>query len=102
LLTANVDSAANSVSYGYDQYGNRTSATAGGSAARCVGNTDCNVSPSIDPDTNHINSAGATYDAAGNLTALNAGTTFTYDAMSMLTSDNTPATQAIYTADAAR
>jgi RHS repeat-associated protein len=113
LLTATVDNASNSMSYAYDSFGNRTSATAGTSATRCVGNTDCDKTITVNPVTNRLTGSGAAchddlgntvgfgvcYDAAGNLTVLDVGTTFTYDAASMVTSDTATNSQSIYTAD---
>ena len=113
LLTATVDNPNNTMSYTYDSFGNRTSATGGANAAKCVGGTDCDKPITVNPATNHLTGSGSPcvddagnvvgqgvcYDAAGNLNRLDAGTTFTYDAMSMVSSDSVANAQYIYTAD---
>jgi len=67
--------------YGYDTFGNRTSASRVTGSADCLGG--CEQSPAIDPLTNHITGNGAVYDAAGNLISITntvggAGYTSTY------------------------
>src|SRR5258708_15565344 len=76
------------MAYQYDALGNRTVATPGPSAAKCVGGTDCDMPVTISTSTNHLTETGVTYDPAGNLTALSAVNSFTYDALSMAQSSH--------------
>src|SRR5260221_13289772 len=100
LLTATAGGAANSVTYGYDAFGNRMTATRAAGAARCVGNTDCDLSPAVNPATNHFSDTGTTHDPAGNLLGIG-GNTFTLDALSMVQSSQIGARtlRYVYTAD---
>jgi RHS repeat-associated protein len=54
--------------YGYDTFGNRTSASRIPGSVDCLGG--CEQSPTIDPTTNHITGNSAVYDAAGNLISI--------------------------------
>jgi RHS repeat-associated protein len=98
LLTATAGGPANGVSYAYDAFGNRTAATPAVGAARCVGNTDCDLSPAVTSATNRL--TGLSYDMAGNLLAIN-GSSFTYDALSMAGSSQIGSStlRYVYTAD---
>jgi RHS repeat-associated protein len=100
LLTATAGGPANGVSYAYDAFGNRTAAARAAGAARCVGNTDCDLSPAANPATNHFTDNGATYDPAGDLVGIS-GNTFSFDALSMAQSSQLGARtlRYIYTAD---
>src|SRR3954462_7377994 len=76
--------------YGYDAFGNRTSASRALGSVDCLGG--CEQPLTIDPATNHITSNGAVYDEAGNLKSITNtvnGTTFTstydYDASGSMT-----------------
>jgi RHS repeat-associated protein len=101
LIRATVGGTNNTMAYQYDAPGNRTVATAGVSAVKCVGGTDCDVPVTISTSTNHLTGSGITYDPAGNLTALSAVNSFTYDALSMVQSSHLGSNtlQYIYTAD---
>jgi RHS repeat-associated protein len=92
--------------YGYDTFGNRTSASRITGSADCLGG--CEQSPTIDAGTNHITSNGALYDAAGNLIAIqntvnNVSYTsaYVYDAVGSLAraTAGSDDRQFIYTAD---
>jgi RHS repeat-associated protein len=92
--------------YGYDSFGNRTSATRATGSVDCLGG--CELSPAIDTATNHIISNNAQYDEAGNLTFIHdvIGTTtydasYRYDTAGMLAeaTANTDDRQFLYTAD---
>jgi len=84
--------------YSYDANGNRLSMTRVG--ADCVG-TCPSVTVTVSASTNRITDHAATYDAAGNMTALDGGT-YTYDGAGMLArqtnSTQTIDWQNIYTA----
>src|SRR5205823_3165689 len=54
--------------YGYDTFGNRTSASRATGSVDCPGG--CEQSPTIDPLTNHITGNSAAYDDAGNLKSI--------------------------------
>jgi RHS repeat-associated protein len=104
LIRATVGGASNTMAYQYDALGNRTVATPGVSAAKCVGGTDCDMPVTVSTSTNHLTDPIAnaiTYDPAGNLTALSAVNSFTYDALSMVQSSHLGSNtlQYIYTAD---
>ncbi len=95
--------------YGYDTFGNRTSASRIAGSVDCLGG--CEQSPTIDPVTNHITSNGAAYDAAGNLKSITntvGSTSFTstydYDALGSMTraSAGSDVRQFIYTAEGER
>jgi RHS repeat-associated protein len=95
--------------YSYDAFGNRTGASRVAGSVNCQGG--CEISPTIDPATNHIISNGAQYDAAGNLTSITNtvnGTPFTstydYDALGNMThaTAGSDVRQFIYTADGER
>jgi len=92
--------------YGYDAYGNRISASRAAGSVGCLGG--CEQSPTIDGATNHINSNGADYDAAGNLIAIQNtvnnvtySSTYVYDAVGSMVgaTAGTDIRQFIYTAD---
>jgi RHS repeat-associated protein len=80
--------------HAYDAFGNRTSCADVSSGGDCQGATIVN-------STNRI--SGATYDAAGNLTAYS-GNTYTYDATGMLIRDTAVAggREYVYTASGER
>jgi RHS repeat-associated protein len=89
--------------YSYDAFGNRTGASRIAGSVDCLGG--CELSPAIDPATNHITSNGTQYDAAGNLIFIqgpnNTTYTYTYDAAGSLVHAvaGTDDRQFIYTAD---
>ena len=87
--------------YSYDAFGNRTGASRIAGSVDCPGG--CELSPVIDPATNHITSNGAQYDAAGNLIFIQGpnNATYTYDAVGNLVHAvaGTDDRQFIYTAD---
>ncbi len=95
--------------YGYDPFGNRTS------ASRIVGSVDClggcEQWPAIDPVTNHITGNNAVYDAAGNLISITNTvnnmpftSTYDYDSSGNMTraTAGSDVRQFIYTADGER
>lgn len=86
--------------YAYDSFGNReSSATTHTDASRCVNGTLCEETVGVDKRTNRINTNGAEYDAAGNLTRIDAAYSYAYDAVGMLFRQQTPGvTQFVYTA----
>jgi RHS repeat-associated protein len=92
--------------YTYDAFGNRIAVSRAPGSVDCPGG--CGISVTIDSNTNHINSNGAQYDAAGNLifiqdvigsTTYNA--TYTYDTAGRLAraAANTDVRDFLYTAD---
>lgn len=92
--------------YGYDAFGNRTSASRTAGSVDCLGG--CEQSPTIDAATNHITTNGAVYDAAGNLIAIQNtvngvtySSTYVYDAVGSLARATAASDdrQFIYTAD---
>jgi RHS repeat-associated protein len=87
--------------YSYDAFGNRTGASRVAGSVNCPGG--CELSPTIDPVTNHITSNGAQYDAAGNLIFIQGpnNATYTYDAAGRLVHAvaGTDDRQFLYTAD---
>jgi len=85
--------------YTYDAFGNRTSVSRDGGSVDCDGG--CQLPVTIDAGTNHITSNNATYDEAGNLTAIDSAL-YTYDAAGSLTRARATSAddrQYIYTAD---
>jgi RHS repeat-associated protein len=102
LIQATVGGANNTMAYQYDAFGNRTAATAGANATKCVGGTDCDVPVTISTSTNHLTGTGIIYDAAGDLKSLpGSASSFTYDALSMAQSSALGANtlQYVYAAD---
>jgi RHS repeat-associated protein len=87
--------------YSYDAFGNRTAASRIAGSVNCPGG--CELSPAIDPLTNHITGSGAQYDAAGNLIFIQdpPDATYTYDAAGSLVHAvaGTDDRQFLYTAD---
>jgi RHS repeat-associated protein len=87
--------------YTYDAFGNRTGASRVAGSVNCPGG--CELSPTIDPVTNHITSNGAQYDAAGNLIFIQGpnDAAYTYDAAGRLVHAvaGTDDRQFLYTAD---
>jgi RHS repeat-associated protein len=87
--------------YSYDAFGNRTGASRIAGSVSCLGG--CELSPAIDPSTNHIIGFGAQYDEAGNLKFIQGSpdATYTYDAAGSLVHAvaGTDDRQFIYTAD---
>jgi RHS repeat-associated protein len=87
--------------YSYDAFGNRTGASRTAGSVNCPGG--CELSPAIDPVTNHITGSGAQYDAAGNLTFIQGppNASYTYDAAGSLVHAvaGTDDRQFLYTAD---
>jgi RHS repeat-associated protein len=69
--------------YSYDSFGNRIAAVRASGSKPCVNNTPCELAVTVDPLTNHINSDGASYDAAGNLIAYGPAH-YVYDPLSMI------------------
>lgn len=92
-----VQSDANGIrrNYEYDAYGNRTKCR---QSVGTANEGDCQMGLTINPANNRIREA--TYDDAGNVTALG-GHTYTYDALNMQARDQwgTLAREYIYTAD---
>ena len=70
--------------YAYDAFGNRTAASRIAGSVNCPGG--CELSPAIDPVTNHTTGSGAQYDAAGNLVFIQGppDASYTYDAAGSL------------------
>jgi RHS repeat-associated protein len=64
-----------SMSWAYDEFGNRTSETGTGTASSLTSSLTYSAS------TNQITTSGYGYDAAGNMTAMPNGTSMTYDAL---------------------
>jgi RHS repeat-associated protein len=87
--------------YSYDTFGNRTAASRIAGSVNCPGG--CELSPAIDPLTNHITGSGAQYDAAGNLIFIQGppDASYTYDAAGSLVHAvaGTDDRQFLYTAD---
>jgi len=87
--------------YAYDAFGNRTAASRIAGSVNCPGG--CELSPAIDPVTNHITGSGAQYDAAGNLVFIQGppDASYTYDAAGSLVHEvaGTDDRQFLYTAD---
>ncbi|HSY52628.1 MAG TPA: RHS repeat-associated core domain-containing protein [Thermoanaerobaculia bacterium] len=92
--------------YGYDTFGNRTSASRVAGSVDCLGG--CEQSPAIDPVTNHITGNGAVYDAAGNLISItntvnntSFTSTYVYDSAGSMAqaTAGSDVRQFIYTAD---
>lgn len=78
--------------YSYDAFGNRKT---------CAGpGTDCQYGMTVARSSNRIDSAGVSYDAAGNMLSLG-GRSYTWDAMDVLTSEsgNGVNREFVYTAD---
>jgi RHS repeat-associated protein len=99
LVYGTADSASNAQQFEYDAFGNRTSAARTENAQNCFGGLDCEQSPAVDPQTNHLIAAGViAYDAAGNLTQANTNYQYAFDAVGAMTSSTKPAAQYIYTA----
>jgi YD repeat-containing protein len=97
--------------YGYDAFGNRTSASRIAGSVDCLGGCEQSPTPTIDPVTNHITTNGAAYDPAGDLISITntvGSTSFTstydYDALGSMTraSAGSDVRQFIYTADGER
>jgi RHS repeat-associated protein len=86
--------------YGYDLFGNRLSRTTIG--GDCVGGCLGTATFTIEPSTNQITDHGASYDAAGNLVAVD-GSTYHYDGAGMMSDQVGPGSSIdwryIYTAD---
>lgn len=101
LISATAGGAANAVTYQYDTFGNRIAAMPATGAAKCVGNTDCDLPVTVSRTTNHFIMTGVGYDQAGNLSQLDASNSFTFDALSMAQSAHLGSTnlQYVYTAD---
>ncbi|HSY52626.1 MAG TPA: RHS repeat-associated core domain-containing protein [Thermoanaerobaculia bacterium] len=92
--------------YGYDTFGNRTSASRVAGSVDCLGG--CEQSPAIDPVTNHITGNSAVYDAAGNLISItntvnstSFTSTYVYDSAGSMAqaTAGSDVRQFIYTAD---
>jgi RHS repeat-associated protein len=92
--------------YGYDTFGNRTSASRISGSVDCLGG--CEQSPAIDAVTNHITGNSAAYDAAGNLISIvntvgstSFTATYVYDAAGSMAraTAGSDDRQFIYTAD---
>jgi RHS repeat-associated protein len=92
--------------YGYDTFGNRTSASRVAGSVDCLGG--CEQSPAIDPVTNHITGNSAVYDAAGNLVSItntvnntSFTSTYVYDSAGSMAqaTAGSDVRQFIYTAD---
>jgi len=82
LRTATVNGTANSQTFTYDEYGNRTSAVRSPSSSPCIGSTGCENNIPVDSSTNRLQNTS--YDAAGNVTAVDSTYTYSYDAEGMV------------------
>ena len=81
LTQATTSDAAWGLSFSYDGFGNLTQQT------RIQGSTAPQMSVSVDPATNRINSAGYSYDANGNVTRTPDGSTYSYDVANRMVSN---------------
>ncbi|MGH3523993.1 MAG: hypothetical protein ACRDU4_14520, partial [Mycobacterium sp.] len=96
----------NRQNYSYDAFGNRIDVSRAAGSVDCPGG--CELPVTINSNTNHINSNGALYDVAGNLTFIQnvVGSTtytasYTYDTAGRLAraAANTDIREFLYTAD---
>src|ERR1041384_527090 len=84
LKSATVNGSANTQTFTYDAFGNRTDAARPANALQCVGGTACEMAAPVVSTTNHLSSA--TYDEAGNVKTLDGTYTYSYDALNMVRS----------------
>jgi RHS repeat-associated protein len=95
IATGTVEGPANSQTYTYDPFGNRTGITTS-SATGCIGS--CGVPVNVDSGTNHLTSNSAAYDDAGGLRMLD-GAAYTYDGVGMMKHATDSGADFIYSAD---
>jgi len=98
LVHGTAEGTANYQNYAYDGFGNRLRADTTGK--NCAGNVPCGGTVSVNAN-NRIDSAGFSYDAAGNMKS-SGGSSYDYDGagmMSSLTAPNSWRFDYIYTAD---
>jgi len=98
LVHGTAEGTANYQNYAYDGFGNRLRADTTGK--NCAGNVPCGGTVSVNTN-NRIDSAGFSYDSAGNMKS-SGGSSYDYDGagmMSSLTAPNSWRYDYVYTAD---